>query len=168
MSKQAGITIILSCVVVLGVGVYHFYGGSSEESVARSQAPTTSAYLQVDDRCLRLAVADTPQLRQQGLSNHTSLDQDEGMLFVYDQSGAYGFWMKDMDFPIDIVWLTQENDVVGITKEAQPSSYPQTFRPEQPAKKVVETPAGFAETENINLGDRLNLTPPTTTSPGGC
>ncbi len=132
------------------------------------QETNTQAYLQINDRCLELAVAASQEEKSEGLSGYDNLASDEGMLFVYDQPGEYGFWMKNMEFAIDIFWLTEDNEVVGVKEEAQPSSYPQTFHPDQPAKKVVETPAGFTKTENINLGDRLNLTNPTTTSPGGC
>jgi len=129
---------------------------------------TQQAYLTSDGQCLRLAVAETPQERQEGLSNYDSLKADQGMLFLYDQPGTYGFWMKDMDFAIDIIWLDENNRVVTIKQRVQPKSFPQTFKPDQPAKKVIETPAGWTQKQNINSGDQLTLVGPTTTTPVDC
>ena len=120
------------------------------------------------DYCLQLDVADTPAKKQRGLSGRGRLEPNEGMLFPYEQSGRYGFWMKDMDFAIDIIWLDEDNRVVTIKERAHPRSYPQTFKPDQPAKKVIETPAGWTQKQNINSGDQLTLVGPTTTTPVDC
>src|SRR3989344_5288383 len=53
-------------------------------------------------------VADTPELRQLGLSGKKSLEKDSGMLFVFDTTGIYGFWMKEMAFPIDVIWIDEK------------------------------------------------------------
>jgi len=118
--------------------------------------------------CLQLDIADTPVKKQRGLSGRDRLEPSEGMLFLYERSGRYGFWMKDMSFPIDIIWLDEDNRIVTIKRRAQPDSYPQTFKPDQPAKKIIETPAGWTQKQNTNSGDQLTLVGPTTTTPVGC
>src|SRR5882672_5260542 len=52
--------------------------------------------------------ADTDALRTLGLSGHSPLAADEGMLFIFPAPGEYGFWMKDMLFPLDLVWIAAD------------------------------------------------------------
>ena len=58
------------------------------------------------------SVADTPEARQQGLSGRAGLGESEGMLFVFPKDGEYAFWMKDMRFSIDILWLSGNGTIV--------------------------------------------------------
>ena len=57
---------------------------------------------------IAVAIADTLEKRTQGLSGRESLSANEGLLFVFSTSGAYGIWMKDMRFPIDIIWISEK------------------------------------------------------------
>jgi uncharacterized membrane protein (UPF0127 family) len=138
------------------------------KEVGESVSSEMHAYLQTDGRCVELDIAETEDEKQQGLSGRKELAANEGMLFTYEDQAKRGFWMKDMKFPIDIIWIDDENRVVTIKDSAQPDSYPETFAPDRPAKNVIETVAGFSNTENINPGDRLIIVGPTTTTPVGC
>jgi len=131
-------------------------------------ASQRQAYMLMNNQCVQLDVASTPEDRRRGLSGYQNLADNKGMLFLYEEFGMYGFWMKDMNFAIDIIWLDGMDRVVGIKENAQPDSYPQSFQPDAPAKKVVETTAGWAETNNIKTGDHMTLIAPTTTKPTGC
>lgn len=167
MSKQAMIAIALVCITA-GLGILYAYVTNQTPTKPKQMNATQHAYLQTADRCLLLAVAATPNQRRRGLSDYDSLDDNEGMLFIYDQPGNYGFWMKDMDFAIDVIWLDEDYEVVTVKRNLSPSSYPNTFYPTKPAKNVIEVASGTAQTLKINPGDRLNVTPPTSTPPGGC
>jgi len=106
---------------------------------------------------VRAEVAATPALRQQGLSGHAPLQENEGMLFVYqeDEDGMQGFWMKDMLFPIDIIWIDTEGRVITIAKNIQPESYPEVFYPARAAQYVLEVQAGFADAHAIAEGTKV-------------
>ena len=104
-----------------------------------------------------LEVADTEALRTKGLSGHAVLQEGEGMLFVFSKDDRYGFWMKDMQFPIDIVWLDTRYHVIDVKKGATPASYPEIFTPVLPARYVVEIPAGFFEEHHLKVGDTLEI-----------
>ena len=116
---------------------------------------------------INVEIALTPEARTQGLSGRASLGEKEGMLFVFDAPGKYGFWMKDMNFPIDIVWFTpsegneaglaEDLRVVSIKKDARPESYPESFTPDEEAKYVLEVESGFADKYNIQVGDRVEF-----------
>lgn len=112
-------------------------------------------------------VADTFLKRRTGLSGQESLLPDRGMLFVFDEVGFHGIWMKDMNFPIDIIWIGSEVSekeiieqseifyVIDIKKDAQPSSYPEIFYPREQAELVVEVQSGFTKKHNIKIGDKV-------------
>lgn len=102
---------------------------------------------------LQVSVAATPEARTKGLSGRTGLAPDEGMLFVFDKDAKYQFWMKDMLFPIDILWLSDRGEVQDIREKVSPDTYPDVFVPNAPARYVLELPAGFVEAYSVKAGD---------------
>lgn len=97
----------------------------------------------------------------QGLSNRDCLDDDRGMLFVYDkpkQSTDICFWMKGVNFPIDMVWLDQDKKVVHIEHNVQPESYPdKSFCPSMAAQYVLELGAGKSAELGLKAGEQLTF-----------
>jgi len=93
-----------------------------------------------------------------GLGGRDGLKENEGMLFVFNQPGLYGFWMKDMKFSIDIVWI-ENNKVVFIKKSVSPDTYPESFSSAQPASMVLELQSGFCDTHGVSVGDSFFLKP---------
>lgn len=106
---------------------------------------------------LAVEIADTPSERARGLSGRESLKEGEGMLFVFDEPSRVGFWMKDMNFAIDIIWIDAQGRVVGVEKGVKPESYPDTLIPPEEVKYVLEVPAYFSDTASINVGDVLTI-----------
>lgn len=98
-------------------------------------------------------VADTPESLRQGLSGRMFLPEGTAMLFVFDEPTRAGIWMKDMLFSIDILWIDETYRVIHVVLSASPESFPKIFRPEHPAKYVLETHAGFVAENGIVLGD---------------
>jgi uncharacterized membrane protein (UPF0127 family) len=119
-------------------------------------AGQNGAVIDIGNSRIKALVANTPDLRERGLSGRTGLPSDSGMLFVFDTPSRYGFWMKDMEFPIDIIWISGDR-VVGIEKSLSPDSYPQIFYPEEDVNFVLEVPAGFSERHNINIADSFSV-----------
>ncbi len=102
-------------------------------------------------------VADTSEKRTLGLGDRIALLSGHGMLFVFETSDRYGFWMKDMHFALDMIWLDEDLKIVHIEKNVVPGSYPQIFKPEVPALYVLEVPAGFSEDHGLVLGDAASI-----------
>ncbi|MEN9647466.1 MAG: hypothetical protein RLY57_270 [Candidatus Parcubacteria bacterium] len=106
---------------------------------------------------LHVLIADTEERRVKGLSYRESLGKDQAMLFVFDEPGKHGIWMKSMKFPIDIIWLDSNLHVIHIVKEASPRSFPEVFEPKDDASFVLEVNAGFSEKHDIGIGSELVL-----------
>ena len=106
-------------------------------------------------------IADTPVLRTQGLSDTASLPAGQGMLFVFQNDDTWRFWMKDMRYNLDIIWLDADKKVVTIAPDVPPSSYPQTvFSPSRAARYALEVNAGVAAKSNVTVGEKATFTLP--------
>ena len=105
---------------------------------------------------LQVELAQTPEEKTIGLSHRNSLAEGKGMLFLFENEGKHGFWMKDTHFPIDIIWINAEKKVIHIADNVAPDTYPQSFAPSVPALYVLEVPAGYTK-GRITLGSTLVL-----------
>jgi uncharacterized membrane protein (UPF0127 family) len=129
---------------------------------ATDNASTTASTLpSIDLRAplgiIHSTIADTDALRQQGLSDRPSLPVGQGMLFVFDTPGPYGFWMKDMLFSLDIVWISADKTVVGVSKDLNPDTYPASFTPPSPISYVLEINAGSADSFGLVPGAKVGF-----------
>jgi uncharacterized membrane protein (UPF0127 family) len=86
-----------------------------------------------------------------------NLPEGTGMFFVMDTPKQYGFWMPDMHFAIDIIWMNEDMRVVDISHNVRPETYPKTFHPITPALYVLEVSAGYAEKMGIQKGSKGTL-----------
>ena len=106
---------------------------------------------------LKLEVVNTPQSTAQGLSGRDELGAD-GMLFVFEQSRTPQFWMKEMKFDLDIIWIDQQR-IIEITQGVPapalgtPLSELPTYSPKQPVTMVLEVEAGKATEWQLAIGD---------------
>ena len=122
-----------------------------EESVPTMRTET----ILLNNIPIKALVADTEAERVQGLSGRNGLNESEGMLFVFDVPNKYGIWMKNMNFPIDIVWA-DGGKIISIEKSVSPTSYPKVFYPTTSARFVLELPAGFCDTHDLKVGDSFS------------
>jgi len=102
-------------------------------------------------------LARTPAEVERGLGGRESLGPQEGMFFVFPTPDRYAFWMRDMRFSIDVVWLDEALRVVDIKADTPPESYPATFAPSAPARYVLEVPAGYTAAHRISIGTQASF-----------
>jgi len=120
--------------------------------------PLPTATLTVAGRVtLTVELARTPVEQMRGLSHRPELAEGQGMAFLYRAPQPVGIWMKDMRFPLDILWV-REGRIVKIERHAPP------LRPGDPeqvytatADLVLEVPAGYTERAKIKVGDSVKL-----------
>lgn len=118
----------------------------------KNQSLSEIKQIEINDVVINVEVADTDAERAQGLSGRESLKEGEGLLFIFEKEGFYGFWMKDMNFPIDIAWINKDKKIIHIENGVSPETYPKVFQPTEKSLYVLEVPAGFFAGHNINLG----------------
>ena len=105
--------------------------------------------------CVDVEIARTAQAMEQGLSGHRPLTDNQGMLFMFQAPGQYGFWMKDMTFDLDIIWMDQDGKIVDIKHDFKPCT-PQScpvYKPAVNALYVLEVNAGYCQQHNVKVGD---------------
>lgn len=108
--------------------------------------------------CIKVEVADSVWERAEGIMFRKSLGENQGMLFVLEEEERPRFWMKNMNFPLDIIWIKQDKRVAQISRNATPcTDNCPTFNPSEKVKYVLEVPAGFADSRQVKPGDRLNF-----------
>lgn len=105
---------------------------------------------------LEIEIAETPYERETGLMYRESLEQEQGMLFIFENEEPRGFYMKNTYIPLDLIFLNSNNKIISIQREAQPESL-ETIPSEKPARYVLEINAGLADEWNLQVGDSLIL-----------
>lgn len=122
------------------------------------EPPAPGPQVKIAGATFSVAIADTPQKREQGLSGRDRLAENEGMLFLFPRPAQQTFWMRDMKFPIDIIWL-RGSWVLGFVENAQRpagDSIP-TFTSPPDTDVVLEVAAGTARRLNMKTGDLVTL-----------
>jgi len=141
MDKKKVLLIIFLAVVVLLGAVFIFTRKSKQKIILGN------CEFEIEE-----AVSD--EARAKGLSDRDKLCDNCGMLFVFDELGDYGFWMKDMRFDLDMVWIAGDK-VVDIDKNISKDSGG-TFYAKWKVDRVLEINSGKAEACRIKVGDEIN------------
>ncbi|OGY98517.1 MAG: hypothetical protein A3A43_03275 [Candidatus Liptonbacteria bacterium RIFCSPLOWO2_01_FULL_56_20] len=143
---------VLLMIVVFG---YALFGPRLRFGGGGGSAPTVA----INGYRFAVEVMESPLSRSQGLSGRASLGEGAGMLFLFDTPGKYGFWMKDMNFAIDIIWVSGDR-IVGFEKNVQPEpgrpfSELRIYEPPGTVDKVLEVRAGTVERYGFSVGDAM-------------
>lgn len=124
----------------------------------------TSTLITIASSTIFAQIANTEHKRSMGLSFTEKLDENAGMLFVFDEVGRKHFWMRDMYFDIDIIWLDENKQVIGfferVSKDTYDKKNPENskiYHSPENTKFVLEVNAGTIEKKKIRVGDTLNF-----------
>lgn len=131
----------------------------------KSGKPATSGELKrlrVGDNEYSVELADTLLSQARGLSGRERLLENHGMLFVFPSPSLQAFWMKDMQFPLDFIWING-GKVIGVTENVPVVPENNIQRPPSPADMVLEVSAGTVARDKIRIGDEVTLTYATST-----
>jgi len=147
-------SIVALVVVVIAFGAFVSTKTSQQLDFAANYSHGT---IFVGTTTLSALVSDTEDLRAKGLSGFSRLGRDQAMLFIFPSLGNWGFWMKDMNFSIDILWLDEDFRIITIEKSVAPSTYPKIFFPKSLARYVIELNAGTTDLFGVTIGDELRF-----------
>lgn len=146
-------------VIVFIVIVFIFLFTQKTNQKNDKEALNNIQYIKIAGQIIKVNLALTPKEQERGLSGRNNLKEDEGMLFVFDNMDKHYFWMKDMNFPIDIIWIDEDLYVIFIEKNIQIESYPETFGSNKDSKYVLEVNASFSEKNNLKEGEKIEFLP---------
>ena len=136
---------------------------TSEPTPEPITTPLPGPVVSIGNAQFTVDVADTGQERTRGLSGRPSLAPGTGMLFVFDEPGIHSFWMIEMRFPLDFVWIGADCTVVDLTEDVPPPQPGQSpgdmprYRPAAPVRYVLEINAGEIESAGIAAGDAVTF-----------
>jgi len=155
---------VIIFIVLVGLLTQKVQDGELSFPIKNSAEYVSKGEVKIGDLTIPVIVAKTDIQRRDGLSNQDGLPEGEGMFFEFVQKNVKPpFWMKDMKFAIDILWIN-DNEIVQIDSDVQPPKPGTTddnlilYMPNQPIDYVLEMIAGFAEENNIEVGDIVDLT----------
>jgi uncharacterized protein len=167
MSNKKFVYIIPLIFLAFTAAIYVYFTNAQQTPENAQQSslspPLPETSVTINDTLIFIELANTNQLRELGLSGRDSLPENAGMLFTFThQRQIPQFWMKDMNFPIDMIWI-DNGQIVQITNDV-PAPEPDTpdsdlpkYSPNQPIEYVLEVNAGFAEENDINVGDEVEF-----------
>lgn len=143
----------LILIIIAGVAFYQF-------SKNQGQQMQTNGKATINEQTFDVEVVRDAKDQQIGLTKYNAINENQGMLFIFERPDTYGFWMRNMKFPLDIIFI-RDDTVVAISKEVQPveqeAENPPVYQPEVPADKVLEIQSGLAEKYNIKTGDKVEF-----------
>jgi uncharacterized membrane protein (UPF0127 family) len=155
-----GLFLLIAILIVFGRG----YTSSTFLSNGATSEARREGFVPIEIKGLSVnaKVVSKASDRKKGLSKQDSLPLNQGMLFVFDSSGLYPFWMKDMKFSIDIIWIDEEKRIVSIAHNAVPEPGVDDedlilYRPSAEAKYVLEINAGLSRVNGLEQGDIVNF-----------
>ena len=121
----------------------------------------SNSRLKVGNSVVKVEIRDDQVGRSLGLSGREGLGENEGMLFIFNSPAIYEFWMKDMNFPLDFVWI-QDGKVVDLSEhipapDKLTNEPPMTVRPDSSVTQVLEVNSGWVEKNRIKVGDLVKM-----------
>lgn len=154
---------VIIFIVLVGLLTQKVQDGELSFPINNSAEVSSKNEIKINDMVIPVEVAKNDIQRRKGLSNRDGLPEGEGMFFIFAQKDIKPpFWMKDMKFAIDILWI-DDDEIVQIDKNIQPPKSGTTddelifYVPGQPIDYVLELNAGFTDEHNIKMGDTVDL-----------
>jgi uncharacterized membrane protein (UPF0127 family) len=112
--------------------------------------------IKIGENIFQTEIAASAVERRQGLSGREELCENCAMLFLFNEKGWHSFWMKEMKFDLDILWI-DKNEIVHIAKNVSRKKEREIIKPNYEADKVLEINAGLADKLGIKTGDRIEF-----------
>jgi len=134
-----------------------FFSDKSSKELEKVFANYEKTDLTIGKNNFHTYISDREDKRERGLSGISNLEEGVAMLFVFEDENFHNFWMKDMNFPIDIIWIDGEKKIIEISNNITPETYPKTFTSQSPSKWVLEIGGGEAEKRQIKVGEKVEF-----------
>lgn len=144
------LSILVSILGIVGVSLWQF----------KPKSEPKMGVVKIHDQTIKVEVADSIDKRALGLGNRDSLADNQGMLFLFPDLSFPSIWMKGMRFPIDIIWL-KDDQVVDLAANVPPPRAGElrleSYTPKEQANQVLELNSGKAQNLNLKIGDTIKI-----------
>ena len=154
--KRIDVVVIVG-IIVLTIMIFIYYSFQTPiESEEVIEASVT-----INGKTIVVEIADEPDERSRGLMFRDSLSKDTGMLFLFDKEDFYSFWMMNVNFNLDLVWINSNGNVVHIERDV-PSCFMScpTYAPKEAARYVLELNSGVANELDLLVGSFVSINLP--------
>ena len=117
--------------------------------------------IKIASQQIEIYVADTPAKKETGLAAFDQISENQGMIFSFDDATVRTFWMKNMKFAIDIIWI-RDDKIIGIDENIEletnkPDNQLTRYSSVEPSDSVIEVNAGWCQRNNIAVGDKISF-----------
>jgi|TARA_B100001971_G_scaffold95687_1_gene88444 hypothetical protein len=156
--KRINFVVIVGIIVITTIMILIYYPvQTSIESEIVIEASVT-----INGKTIEIEIADEPDERSRGLMFRESLTKDTGMLFLFDREDFYSFWMMNVNFNLDLIWINSNGNVVHIERDV-PSCFMNcpTYAPKEAARYVLELNSGVANELDLLVGSFVSINLPT-------
>lgn len=113
-------------------------------------------FVEINNHKIKIEIADTEIKRATGLSGRKNLCESCGMLFIFDKPGHYGFWMKDMKFPLDFIFINGAK-IVDLKENILPSAYPNIITTKEDFDNALEVNSDYISKNEISIGQKIDI-----------
>ena len=157
--KQIILPLIGTMIFVVLVGLFVTNPG---KYIKNQASENKQKIVKIKDMEILVDIADTPEKRSKGLSGKESLNEKEGMLFIFNNKEEKPiFWMKDMLISIDIIWINGEK-IIQINKNIDPEKGISDenltrYSPQSTINYVLEVNSGFSDKYGLKVEDSVDL-----------
>lgn len=149
--------VILCFFILFAIGIII---GNNAHTFSQPFPINNQPYVTIDGKRFDVLLAETPQDQEKGLGYRKSLPQSQAMLFIFPHPNQVGFWMKGMEFPLDIIYI-RNNTIIDIFQNVPnpTTNHPETpiITPTQSANFVLEINAGLAKHYHFKQGDYVKI-----------
>ena len=155
--KRINFVVIVGIIVITTIMILIYYPvQTSIESEIVIEASVT-----INGKTIEIEIADEPDERSRGLMFRESLTKDTGMLFLFDREDFYSFWMMNVNFNLDLIWINSNGNVVHIERDV-PSCFMNcpTYAPREAARYVLELNSGVANELDLLVGSFVSINLP--------
>lgn len=162
MYTMKKITIVMIIVAIIGIGgyvVYHLITQHKQGETLDYQEQVATKEIQIQNNEgiieLNVEIANTPQEREEGLMRRTHLNENSGMLFIFDTVNTRSFWMKDTLISLDILFLSSNGKIVHIAENTKPNQIDERYPSGEPILYALEVSGGWCKRNKVKTGDTV-------------
>lgn len=156
-----GLMLAVVALLVFGRASGNLPTNTFETATPSGQITTSALPVKINNNDFRVEIADSSDERSKGLSKRDSIAPNSGMLFVFDKEEAHGFWMKDTNFPLDIIWISKDKKIVDIAyavvEPGVKDSDLTVYKPSSNAQFVLELAGGTVNSKGILIGQAVEF-----------